>query len=422
MEVLFNRLKEYNYWNGERVQVGFTRTTYLDRIIDSTGNRLIKVLVGQRRAGKSYLLRQIIHTLIEHKEVDPKRIFYFSKEYLAFSTIETARDLESLYLYYRNQFDIEGKVYVFLDEIQNVAQWELFVNSYSQDITNDSEFFITGSNSTMLSGELASRLSGRYVEFEVFSFNYNEYCSMIDVPLGRDSFLQFIRDGGLPETFHLNSSELKRNYVAALKNTIVLRDIVDRNKIQDIQLLEDIFAFLMTNIGNLTSISSIVNYFKSRNRKTNYETVSTYVQYLVNTFIFHEAERYNIRGKKVLGGASKFYLNDLAFKTYLYGIYPEDAGSNLENYVYQRLRQSGYKVHVGVIKDQEIDFIATRDRSIVYIQVCYLLSSKEVLDREFGNLLKIRDNHPKMVISMDDIRYDDFQGIIHMHPWELDLT
>ncbi|MFC2090409.1 ATP-binding protein [Bacteroidota bacterium] len=285
MVELFNRIKEYNYWNGERVHVGLMRTSYLDRIIDSTGNRLIKVLVGQRRVGKSYLLRQIIYTLIEHKGVDPKRIFYFSKEYLAFSAIETAQDLESLYNYYRKQFDIKGKVYLFLDEIQNVDRWELFVNSCSQDTKNDCELFITGSNSIMLSGELASRLSGRYVEFEVFSFDFTEYCSMIDEPLDKDNFLQYIQEGGLPETFHLNSSELKRNYVAALKNTIVLRDIVDRNKIQDIQLLEDIFVFLMTNIGNLTSISSIVNYFKSKSRKTNYETVSSYIQYLLNSFI-----------------------------------------------------------------------------------------------------------------------------------------
>jgi predicted AAA+ superfamily ATPase len=398
------------------------RNTYLDRILNATGNRLIKVLVGQRRAGKSYLLRQIIYTLIEHKGIDPKSIFYFSKEYLAFSAVKTAQDLESLYLYYRKQFDIKGKVYLFLDEIQNVAQWELFVNSCSQDTINECEVFITGSNSTLLSGELASRLSGRYVEFEVFSFDFQEYCSMLDVPLNKDSFIQFMQEGGLPETFHLNSSDLKRNYVSALKNTIVLRDIVERNKTQDLPLLEDIFVFLMTNIGNLTSIGSIVKYFKNKNRKTNYETISTYIHHLVNTFVFHEAERFNIRGKKVLGGASKFYLNDLAFKNYLYGIYPEDMGSNLENYVYQTLRQSGYKVQVGVMNDLEIDFRATRDSSTVYIQVCYLLNSEKVIEREFGNLLKIRDNHRKIVISLDDIKYTDYEGIIHMHPWELKLS
>jgi predicted AAA+ superfamily ATPase len=343
-----------------------------------------------------------------------------NKEFTAFDDIQTASDLEELFTFYKTELKLEGKIYLFLDEVQNIDSWETFVNSYSQDFTQEYELFISGSNSNLLSGELATLLSGRYVEFEILPFGYAEFLEVKEQKAGKESFLNYLQAGGLPELFHLNSEELKRNYLASLKNTVILRDILDRNTIKDLPLLEELFKFLTVNIGNLTSISSIISYFKSKQKKTNYETVSSYVGFLTGTFIFHQVERYNLRGKQVLGGSCKYYLNDLAFKNYLFGVLPTDIGYNLENYVYLQLRRLGYTVQVGVLNNLEIDFIAQKADKTIYVQVCYLLNNENVVSREFGNLLAIQDNHEKYVVSLDDIKFSNYEGIIHLHPWELE--
>jgi predicted AAA+ superfamily ATPase len=219
--------------------------------------------------------------------------------------------------------------------------------------------------------------------------------------------------------FNFEQEELQRHYIESLRNTIVLRDIVGRNNIKDLSLLEDIFKFLSANVGNLTSFSSIINYFKSRQKKTNYETISSYVGFLKDTFIIHQAERYNLRGKQILGGDCKYYLNDLAFKNYLLGYYPSDIGYNLENYIFMQLKRMGYNVSVGILNNLEIDFVAQKPEKTIYVQVCYILSEQKTIEREFGNLLLIKDNHQKIVISLDDVNFSDYEGINHLRPWEL---
>ncbi len=415
----FKKIKRYNTWEKQPVQIGFLRNKYLDKITELIDTRLVKVLVGQRRAGKSYLLRQIMNFLISNKNVDPKNLFFVNKEFIAFDDIRTASDLEELFSYYRKQLQVEGKIYFFLDEVQNIEDWEIFVNSYSQDFTGEYELFVSGSNSNLLSGELATLLSGRYIEFEILPFGYSEFVQVKELPEGKESFLEYLQTGGLPELIHLDTEELKRNYLSSLKNTVILRDILDRHKIKDLPLLEEIFKFLTVNIGNLTSISNIINYFKSKQKKTNYETVSSYVNFLTGTFIFHQAERYNLRGKQVLGGACKYYLNDLAFKNYLFGFLPTDIGYNLENFVYMQLKRMGFEVQVGVLNNLEIDFIAQKSDKTIYVQTCYLLNNENVVNREFGNLLQIKDNYEKYVVSLDDVKFSDYEGIVHLHPWEL---
>lgn len=360
-----------------------------------------------------------MHFLISNKNVDPKNLFFVNKEFIAFDDIRTASDLEELFAYYRSQLQVEGKIYLFLDEVQNIENWEAFVNSYSQDFTAEYELFVSGSNSNLLSGELATLLSGRYVEFEILPFGYSEFTQVKELPEGKESFIEYLQTGGLPELIHLTTDELKRNYLSSLKNTVILRDILDRHKIKDLPLLEEIFKFLTVNIGNLTSISNIINYFKSNQKKTNYETVSSYVAFLTSTFIFHQAGRYNLRGKQVLGGASKYYLNDLAFKNYQFGFLPTDTGYNLENFVFMQLKRMGFEVQVGILNKLEIDFIAERSDKTIYVQTCYLLNNENAVNREFGNLLQIKDNYEKYVVSLDDVKFSDFKGIIHLHPWEL---
>lgn len=419
MQSIFDKIAVYNVWDGKSYNTGYERSEYLATITRYIGNKLIKVLVGQRRVGKSYVLRQIINYLTSVKGVNPQNIFYLNKEYTAFDEVKASSDLEALFNYYRQQFNLANKIYIFLDEVQNILNWETFVNSYSQDFTTEYELFVTGSNSNLLSGELASMLSGRYVEFEIFPFSFFEFAGIKNLTVNKENFLKYMQSSGLPEMFNFEEEELHRHYTESLRNTIVLRDIVGRHNIKDLSLLEDVFKFLSINIGNLTSFSSIVNYFKSRQKKTNYETISSYVGFLKDTFIIHQAERFNLRGKQLLGGECKYYLNDLSFKNYLLGNYPSDIGYNLENYVYMELRRMGYKVTVGVFNDFEIDFVAQKPDKTLYVQVCYLLNEKKTIEREFGNLLMIKDNHEKIVISLDDVKFSDYEGIRHVRPWEI---
>lgn len=271
----------------------------------------------------------------------------------------------------------------------------------------------------MLSGELSTLLSGRYVEFEIMPFSFNEFADYTAAEKNKESYLQYMQSGGLPELFHLQEEELKRNYLFSLRNTIMLRDIIERNKIKDAALLQDIFLFLMTNVGNLTSITSIVRYFKSKQKHTNYETISSYAGYFTDSFLLHQASRYALKGKKVLGGERKYYLNDLAFNHYLLGFSPDDINYHLENLVYLDLRRAGYQVFVGVLPNKEIDFIAQKGSQQLYIQVAYLLLNEDTIQREFGNLLAISDNYEKIVVSMDDFTFSNYQGIKHLRPWEL---
>ena len=206
--------------------LGFERDFYLEQIKKYVGNNLVKVIVGQRRTGKSYILRQIMNYLISTQNVDPKNIFYLNKEFTAFDDITTAQKLEELFEYYKSQLDVSGKIYIFLDEVQNIVDWEKFANSYSQDFSSDYELFITGSNSTLLSGELATLLSGRYIEFEIYPFSLVEFAGYKKLKINKDLFLTYLKTSGLPELLNFNNEEIERHYVEDLKNTIVLRDIV----------------------------------------------------------------------------------------------------------------------------------------------------------------------------------------------------
>jgi len=332
-------ISKHNFWNGNSTDLGYLRIDYLKKIQSFIGNRLIKVLVGQRRTGKSYLLRQIIGQLIQ-SGIPPQNTFYINKEFVEFDFLSDYKALAALVDSYRAELKPIGKVYLLIDEVQNIDGWERLVNSYSQDFMDSYEIFITGSNSQMLSGELATLLSGRYVSFQAYPFSFSEFCLFKQLEQSKASYLDYLQTGALPELFHLPEHETKRHYVSAVKDTVLLRDVIQRYNIKDAKLLDDIFVYLVNNVSNMVSVSNIVNYFKSKNRKVNYETVANYIQYIENTFIIHRAERYNIKGKEIISGNSKFYLNDLSFKNYLYSGFGHGIGYLLENSVYLQLRQA----------------------------------------------------------------------------------
>ena len=237
MEEYFDKLNKYNFWQGTIPKIGYTRDLYLQKIKEFIHNKLIKVIVGQRRAGKSYILRQIAKDLIENG-VSVNQIFYINKEYIAFDFLKNYQDLDQLIQFYKQKLNPKGKIYLFIDEIQNIEGWEKLVNSYAQDFTNSYEIFISGSNSKMLSGELATLLSGRYVSFEIFPFSYCEYLGIQNLDNNKTTFTNYLQTGGLPELFILPNEETRRHYIASVKDTVLLRDIIQKNAIKNPKLLK----------------------------------------------------------------------------------------------------------------------------------------------------------------------------------------
>lgn len=416
---MIDKIGKYNFWNGNIPELGYFRTEYTDKIYNSIGNNLVKVLVGQRRAGKSFVLRQLAKRLLD-SGVPAQNIIYINTEFLEFIDLKTVNDLQSLYQEFRDTLQPQGKIYMFLDEIQQIKGWERFVNSHSQDFVEPKEIFISGSNSDLLSGELASLLSGRYVEFEILPYSFHEYVDMQRLEVNRDNYIQFLQMGMLPELFHLQAEELRNNYVSVIKDTVMLRDIVHRYKVKDSILLDDLFRYVVNNAGRLFSVSNIVNYFKSIGRKTNYETISTYLSYLCKAFLIHRAERYNIAGKELISGNCKYYSNDLAYHNYLYRGFSYGYGNLLENAVYLDLRRQGYQVHVGVKEHSEVDFVAIRSDYKLYVQVCWQMAGDEdTAMREYAPLLGINDQYRKVVVSLDEVRFPNNNGVEHLFPWEI---
>lgn len=419
MDERWKALEKYNLWKGNTYQLGLERTSYLEKIHAFLGSRLVKVLVGQRRSGKSYILRQIASQLVSELGVNPDNILYINKEYLEFDFIEDYKELEKLYRLYRERMKPEGRVYLFFDEIQNVSGWEVFVNSHSQDFVEECEIFVSGSNSKLLSSELATLLSGRYVEFHIFPYSYSEYLQWMHGDADRASYMAYLRKGGLPELYNLPTVESEKQYVASVKDTILLRDIVKRKPVRDVKLLDDIFIYLVNNAANLLSIQNVVNFFKSKNRKVSYDTLANYIGYIEEAFLAYKAERYNIRGKDVVAGNCKYYLNDLAFKNFLYPGFAYGVGYLLENAVYLELRRWGYQVYIGYVRDKEVDFVAMKDDRMVYIQVTYLLEAEQTAEREYASLLAIGDSYEKYVVSMDEVQFPSREGVRHVQAWRL---
>lgn len=418
MEDKFAKLEKYNFWKGNVPMLGYIRTFYTQKIFDYTHTKLVKVLTGQRRVGKSYILRQIAYQLIQNG-VCPQNILYINKEFTDFDFIENYRDLNKVLALYKEQLKPSGKIWLFIDEIQNVAEWERFVNSCSQDFVDHYEIFISGSNSKMLSGELATLLSGRYINFEIFPYSFQEYTEITKKTPSKQSYLDYIQEGALPELFVLPNYDTKRNYIAAVKDTVLLHDVIKRHGIKDPKLLEDIFVYIANNASNLLSVNNIVNYQKSLGRSTTYDTISNYLSYIEDSFLIHRAEKYDIRGKEIISGNCKYYVNDLSFRNYLYSGFGYGIGYQLENLVYLELRRTGYEIYVGAMRNKEVDFVAKKGNELVYIQVAYLLADDTIIQREYAPLENIRDNYKKMVVSLDDIQFPSKEGIEHVQVWNL---
>jgi len=418
MDEIFKNLRKYNFWDKEQPKLGFRREFYLEQISKFCGNSLVKVISGQRRCGKSYLLRQIASQLIKNG-TSARNILYINKEYLEFDDVKTYRDLDQLIKKYEQMMKPKGKIYLFIDEIQNIDQWERVVNSYAQNFAKEYEIFISGSNSRMLSGELATLLSGRYVNFEVLPFSFDEYCGIKHLEKNRESYMAYLQSGGLPELYALPEEDMKIRYTASVKDTVLLHDIIQRYDIRDPKLLEDLFVYVLNTVSNLMSVNNIVNFFKSKGRKVSYDTVANYLAHIEDCFLIHRVDRYNIKGKEIIAGNVKYYCNDLSFKNYLYSGFSHGVGYLLENLIYLELRRKGYNVYVGSLQNKEVDFVAQKNDRTLYIQSAYLLADETTIEREYAALNAIQDHHEKILLSMDEFHFPNRNGIRHVQAWNL---
>ncbi len=410
---MFEIIEKYNFWNDTVSYNGFIRKSYLNAIAPYLDNRLVKVIAGQRRVGKSTIAKMLIHYLIKDKGVNPFNILYINKDIYELEFINDDKVLFSVIQQYHERLKPQGRVYIFIDEIQEITGWEKVVNSLSQDFVVEYEVFITGSNSKLLSNELSSYLTGRFIQFEVLPFDYTEYTEYFGLAKNKQTLLQYLQNGGMPETFQLPNEDIKKNYLNQLKDSIVLKDIAARYKIRDVQLLGNCIDYLIDSVGSMFSVNSIVHYLNSHKIKTNNETLGSYIQYIEDTFLVHSIRKYDLKGKELMLNEKKYYLNDLGFKFALHSGFDFSIGKYLENLVYLHLKRSGYTIYIGRISGREVDFIAENSHEKKYIQVCYALTDDTVIDREFGSLELIDDNYEKIVLSLDDIALGNRKGIKH---------
>jgi predicted AAA+ superfamily ATPase len=271
----------------------------------------------------------------------------------------------------------------------------------------------------MLSSELATLLSGRYITFEIFPFSYSEYLGFNELNNTKDSYFDYLKSGGLPELFSLPNEETKQHYVSAIKDTVLLRDIIQRHSIKEPKLLEDLFIYVVNTASNLMSLNNITNYFKSKGRKTTYDTVANYLGYIEDTYLIHKVERFDIKGKETIAGNVKYYCNDLAYKNFLFNGFAYGIGYFLENLVYLELRRSGFKVYVGVLPNKEVDFVAKKADRILYVQSAYILSDDTTTLREYAALEGISDHYEKIIVTLDDLKLPNKNGIKHIQAWDL---
>lgn len=383
------------------------REQILNRIRPFYESELIKVLIGLRRSGKSVLLRQIMGELRENG-VEESQIIYMNFEDFRYSFVSNA---EQLYQYICGQRKNEKKYYLFFDEIQMVNEFERAINSFRA--TWDVSIFITGSNGKLLSGELATLLSGRYVSFRVTPFSFIEYCEIrqIEKPSDED-LIEYMNWGGMPQRFSMKGEMETRTFLQDLYNSIVLRDIVQRTGAKEVDLINRIMEYLMFNPSQTFSAKGILNYFKSVDRKVSAQTLYNYLEHIQTSQIVSRAQRYDIRGKQLLTTLDKYFLTDLGLGRIHNSGYKLEMGAMLENIVYNELRNRNYEVYVGKIPNGEVDFVAVQGDKREYYQVAYYLADQSVTDREFGVFSAIADNYPKYVLSMDKFDFSR-DGIIH---------
>ena len=385
------------------------RKIYWDRLSPFVDKPVIKVIPGMRRVGKSYFLRQVVQT-IKDQGVPERNIIHVDMEDMDFAHL---RDAAALHRFVKEKTSKKkGKTYLLVDEVQEIEGWEKAIASFHKKETIDC--YITGSNAHLLSSDLATHISGRYVEIPIYPLGFSEYRlfkgDTQDNP--EEDFRSFLRFGGMPAIFHFEQSEeIVYQYNHAVFNTILLKDIIKRHNVRNAGLLERVSLYLLDNVGQLVSAHSISKFLKSQKIRAYPDTVADYLGHFTAALVAHRAQRYDIKGKRLLEVNDKYYANDLGMRHAVLGFRNADISQMLENVVYLELKQRGYDVKIGKTGNLEVDFVATKREQTTYVQVAYLLESDKTRDRELRPLKAIADNCPKMVLSMDKFSVDNTKGI-----------
>ena len=390
------------------------RPLYLDKIMPFVDTPFVKILTGVRRCGKSTILKMIIKKLREEKHVDDEQILSYRFDSMEYEDMTT----KELYLELKSKIIQSKKTYLFLDEIQEIEGWEKVVNTLASDF--DVDIYITGSNSRMMSSEISTYLTGRYITFHIYTLSFEEYLmfkkSYTTLKDWKQEFSQYVRLGGFPAT-HLQDYSQDEVYtiVKDIYNSTIFSDIVRRNQVKKMDQLERVVKYTFNNIGNTFSAKSISNYFKSEQRKIDNETVYSYLEKLQKAYILHKCSRYDLQGKDILKTQEKFYLADVSLRYSVLGYTVDSVASSLENIVYLELKRRGYNVYIGKTKDKEIDFVATKQNEKIYVQLTQKIKSEKTQKREYEQLLEIRDNYPKYVVMADDFAGGNYEGIKTMN-------
>ncbi len=390
------------------------RPLYVNKIMAYVDTPFVKILTGVRRCGKSTILKMIMEQLKTQRDIPDERIIscrYDSMEYEDITVKEMYADLKS-------RLSQNGKTYLFLDEVQEINGWEKVVNSLASDF--DVDLYVTGSNSRMMSSEISTYLTGRYISFRIYTLSFEEYLTFkkqyTDVADVKTELANYVRLGGFPAT-HLQAYSQDEIYtiVRDIYNSTIFSDIVKRNQVKKVDQLERVVKYTFNNVGNTFSAKSISNYLKAENRALDNETVYAYLEKLEKAYLLHRCSRFDLQGKEILKTQEKFYLADTALRYSVLGYNSDSVASSLENVVYVELCRRGYTVNVGKFGNYEIDFVASRQNEKLYVQVTLELSSDETKKREYERLLEIHDNYPKYVLTTDEFSGGNYEGIKTMH-------
>lgn len=387
------------------------RKSYTEHVMRFVDKGMMIALTGQRRVGKSYILARLAEIIADQ---DPEaNIIYINKEKKRFADIRNDSDLSD---YVDSRLADDKRNYLLIDEVQDIEGFERTLRSLNAD--EECQIIVTGSNAKMLSSELSTYLGGRYIDIHVSSLSYREFLKFHGLEDSQESVEKYLTFGGLPHLYRLGleNEDMIWEYLQNIYNTIVLKDVVQRENLRNVTLFENLMAFLSDNTGQLVSATSIAKYLKSQRVEITPLTAINYIRAAANAYIVNRVARYDIHGKKLLESNDKFYFEDLGLRNLLVGSNrAKDVEKVMENAVYLHLKQLGYKLTVGVLPNGEIDFVAEKNGKIVYFQVAYLLSEESTVEREFGNLAKIDDNYPKYVVSMDPLsRPRDYEGITQL--------
>lgn len=386
------------------------RDSYLKKLIDYKDKPMIKVITGIRRCGKSTLLSLYERYLLNHG-VEPQNIIRINFESFEFEHITNYRELHAFIK--SKMTKSSSRFYILLDEVQLIESWEKVINSFLVDA--DVDIYLTGSNAYLLSSELATLLSGRYVEIKMLPLSFKEFLDFTKDQNFTDekyAFNQYLTFGGLPTVVDLlDRPDTIPDYLEGIYNTVLLKDVVDRNNIRDTALLESVLRYIAANVGNIVSTKKISDYLTSSGRKVTSETIDNYLRMLENAFIIYKANRYDLKGKLYLKTLEKYYMVDSGIRNKITGSRNTDVGYLLENIIYLELLRRGYQVAIGKIGTLEVDFVATKSNEKIYYQISASILDSDTRERELRPLQAISDNYPKIIITMDDLPFDDYDGV-----------